>query len=77
MKKKYMVGMLAVFSLSSLSHPSSLSGSLPGVRLRVASMPKPYLMRVKRLHMSRTCLTKPIMRLHRASRNRLSVLAQT
>ena len=50
---------------------------MPGVRLRVASMPKPYLMRVKRLHMSRTCLTKPIMRLHRASRNRLSVLAQT
>ena len=72
-----MVGMLVVFSVSSLSHPSAVVGSLPGVTLMVASMPKAYLMRVKRLHMSRVCLTNPITRLHRASRKRLEVLAQT
>ena len=43
----------------------------------VASMPKAYLIRVKRLHMSNTWRTKPITKLQSASRNRLSVRAQT
>ena len=72
-----MIGWLAFFSVSRASHPASSFGSLPGVTLRVASMPKPYLISVKRLHISSVCLTKPIIKLFSARMNRLSVLAQT
>ena len=72
-----MVGMLTLFSLSKRSHPSASRGSLPGVMLRVASMPKAYLMRVKRLTIISTMRRKPMMRLHRARRKMLSVLAHT
>ena len=71
-----MMGWLAFFSVSSASHPASSVGSLPGVTLRVASMPKPYLMSVNRLHMSSVWRTKPMMRLLSARMNKLSVLAQ-
>ena len=69
--------MLAVFSLSSWSHPASSFGSLPGVMFFEASMPKPYFISVKRLHIISTLRRNPIIRLHNARMNMLSVLAQT
>ena len=72
-----MTGCDTIFSLSTASQASSVVGSQPGVILRVASMPKAYLMSTKRWAINSVWRTKPMSRLHKPRMKSDSVIAQT